>query len=895
VADFGKKSALETVTAFPPPDPTSGRSCNSFAAGLAGFTGAVLGHHAARLTLTALLWLGLMARAAVDVGDPGLTGLPKQTQTISFGALASRTFGDAPFTLNATASSGLLVTFVIVSGPAILTNGNVVSITGGGTVTVRASQGGDATYAAAPSVEQSFTVAKSNPTTESGAGTNKLLGNGSLAVSGSRGNVGGAALVADSVTFENLATISIPSSGAATPYPSTIVVSGTSGTIAKVTVRLNQLSHTFPDDLDFLLVGPTGATVLLMASCGGGGVLSGVTITFDDSASDSVPSNLISTGSYRPTQRGTPTFPAPAPAAPYAATLTAYLGTSANGTWSLFAHDHSKGDSGEVAGGWSLTVESTTQPLITSSLVATATVGASFNYLLTAINTPSTYAATGLPPGLSINPASGQISGIPTAAGRYSVTLSATNTAGTVTADLTLKVGIEFNNLASISIPGSGTSGPAAPYPSSIMVTGMAGNVGSVIVRFNQLSHTFPVDVSVLLVGPTGVGVLLMAQCGGGTAATGVTLTFDDGAAEFPSPLVTGTYRPTQNGSPTFDAPAPNGPYATTLVNFTGTSANGTWSLFAYDGADNDVGQIAGGWSLSIVPDTPVITSSLAANGTVGVPINYAITASNLPTSFNATGLPTGLSVNTTTGVITGTPAAAGSFGVALSATNAAGTGTADLVLTIAKGSQTITFGALPDKNYGDAPFALSATASSGLTPSFSIVSGPATVSGNTVTLTDAGTVLARASQAGNANYNASPDVDQSFNVMPNFASWQASKFTAAELLNANVSGPNAVYGLDGLSNLVKYALGLEPKTDITTGLPAVTILGTDWCFTYTRPTSVTDVTYTVEVSTNLTTWTTAGVTHTLVSSAGGIETWRGQYPLGSAGNAFFRLNVTQP
>jgi hypothetical protein len=78
-------------------------------------------------------------------------------QTISFGPLANHTYGDAPFTVSATASSGLPVSFTILSGPATI-SGNQVSITGTGTVVVEASQAGDASYSAAPVVDQSFTV-----------------------------------------------------------------------------------------------------------------------------------------------------------------------------------------------------------------------------------------------------------------------------------------------------------------------------------------------------------------------------------------------------------------------------------------------------------------------------------------------------------------------------------------------------------------------------------------------------------------------------------------------------------------------------------------------------------------------------------------------------------------
>src|SRR5437016_2967215 len=82
----------------------------------------------------------------------------------------------------------------------------------------------------------------------------------------------------------------------------------------------------------------------------------------------------------------------------------------------------------------------------------------------------------------------------------------------------------------------------------------------------------------------------------------------------------------------------------------------------------------------------------------------------------------------------------------------------------IAKANQTITFGALANKTFGDADFNVSATASSGLTVSFT-ATGNCTVSGNTVHLTGAGSCTITASQAGNANFNATTDVPQSFNI----------------------------------------------------------------------------------------------------------------------------------
>ena len=77
-------------------------------------------------------------------------------QTITFGQLSQQKVGDAPFSLNATSSSGLQVGFS-VSGPALL-SGNIVTLTGSGTVIITASQSGNNTYAAAAPVTQSFFI-----------------------------------------------------------------------------------------------------------------------------------------------------------------------------------------------------------------------------------------------------------------------------------------------------------------------------------------------------------------------------------------------------------------------------------------------------------------------------------------------------------------------------------------------------------------------------------------------------------------------------------------------------------------------------------------------------------------------------------------------------------------
>ncbi|MGV3587660.1 MAG: T9SS type A sorting domain-containing protein [Adhaeribacter sp.] len=125
------------------------------------------------------------------------------------------------------------------------------------------------------------------------------------------------------------------------------------------------------------------------------------------------------------------------------------------------------------------------------------------------------------------------------------------------------------------------------------------------------------------------------------------------------------------------------------------------------------------------------------------------------------------------------------------------------------KQSQTISFAALVNKNYGDAPFTVSATASSGLPVSFRVVAGGATISGNTVTLIDSGMVTIRASQAGNANYLAAPVVDRSFRVWGPAKMSQSISFAAL---------PTKTYGDSPFSLSATATSGLPVSFSILSG-----------------------------------------------------------------------------
>lgn len=180
-----------------------------------------------------------------------------------------------------------------------------------------------------------------------------------------------------SVVYANSTPITINTVAApptpATPYPSTISVLGMTGTTTKVTVTLNGLSHTRASDIDMLLVSPAGAKFVMMSDAGANLAVSGVTLTLDDSAAVALPgASALTSGTFRPAsyQGATDTFPSPAPGAPYVFASTdgagtfasAFNGADPNGSWSLYIVDDTFTNTGDLAGGWGLTVTTSGSP-----------------------------------------------------------------------------------------------------------------------------------------------------------------------------------------------------------------------------------------------------------------------------------------------------------------------------------------------------------------------------------------------------------------------------------------------------------------------------------------------------------------------------------------------------
>ena len=111
--------------------------------------------------------------------------------------------------------------------------------------------------------------------------------------------------------FTNTGIIFINNNTIATPYPSTINVSGVGGTLVKATMSVTNMTHRTPIDINMLLVAPGGQDTVLMSHAGAEFSIKSVTLNFDDAASTSLPQNtIIVSGTNKPTAYGTtPSFP----------------------------------------------------------------------------------------------------------------------------------------------------------------------------------------------------------------------------------------------------------------------------------------------------------------------------------------------------------------------------------------------------------------------------------------------------------------------------------------------------------------------------------------------------------------------------------------------------------
>ena len=151
-------------------------------------------------------------------------GISRLNQTITFNSLPAKTYGDSPFALTATASSGLAVSYSSSNRSVATISGNTVTIVGGGSTTITASQSGNVTYNAAPNVDQTLTVNKADQTITFNALSDKNCGDSSfdltttatsgLGVSYASSDTGVATISGSTVTIVGAGTTTITASQA---------------------------------------------------------------------------------------------------------------------------------------------------------------------------------------------------------------------------------------------------------------------------------------------------------------------------------------------------------------------------------------------------------------------------------------------------------------------------------------------------------------------------------------------------------------------------------------------------------------------------------------------------------------------------------------------------------
>ena len=124
------------------------------------------------------------------------------------------------------------------------------------------------------------------------------------------------------------------------------------------------------------------------------------------------------------------------------------------------------------------------------------------------------------------------------------------------------------------------------------------------------------------------------------------------------------------------------------------------------------------------------------------------------------------------------------------------------------------------------------------------------------------------------------------------FQSWQSLYF-GDDAGNDLIAGPDADPSQDGVVNLFKYALNLDPNVSLQEGLPVPETIGGDLTLTYTKVLTATDLTYVVECSTDLINWTTSGITEQVLSDDGTTQQIRASTPTAGVTTKFMRLRVT--
>ena len=330
----------------------------------------------------------------------------------------------------------------------------------------------------------------------------------------------------------------------------------------------------------------------------------------------------------------------------------------------------------------------------------------------------------------------------------------------------------------------------------------------------------------------------------------------------------------------------------------------------------------AGGYSL-VLRMTSTLDSAMGSstcwcmspsiNGSPGSADVFAvITISDLTKTYTGTAqqatvstTPTNLPITITYDNSSIAPTAIGSYNVIVSLTAPNYLGSASATMVIEKITQTINFPPLADFPLDGVSLNLSASSSSGLPVSFSLLNGSANLAGNAITPSSSGIITIRASQTGDSFFLPANNIERTVTVTRSYNNslWRKTSFSSTQLLDELISGDQADPDGDDFSNLIEYATKTNPLVSNRASPPVIVskVAHADQFYqalSYRRRVANLEIEMNAEISQNLATWNQDSphtiLLNTPVNNGDGTETvsYRSTQPFGILNKEFLRLRV---